>query len=78
MVLTELAAAARRVGNLPRKEAFYKYLALQKFMQAGAVDQARGLFRYLAIETKTGYDKLAKEFVKRADPAEMMVNVEDH
>ena len=31
VVLTELAHVAKSVGCLHRKEAFYKYLAMQKF-----------------------------------------------
>ena len=57
VVLIELAQAALNI-NLRRKEAFYKYLAMQKFQEAEAIDESVALFTELAKLTRTGYELL--------------------
>ena len=69
VVLNELAAVARRVGVLKRKEAFYKLLAMKKFEQADATENAISVFKEVASLTRTGFDKLTKEFVERKNAA---------
>ena len=66
VVLNELAAVARRVGCLYRKETLYKMLALKRFERARDTNSFAQVFHELARQTNSGFDQFTSAFVKRS------------